>query len=141
MITNTVFTITCPDIRPTVGPTTMLLGVSEVDLAEYLEIYDSMYPDIELVNYLGEKIIDDENLAWHMTAASLSGTIFVNLEHATREDIYIAFAAEHLHDKTVFWIGNEKSHAIAILIAHASDMVFANLEEVDTYLMNTTKIR
>lgn len=133
---NSVFTVTPPDFQLTQnGPTVLLLGVEFDDITPYVNIYDTLFPDIEIVYMISEAGIDEDNLAWHRAAAGMASSVFVDIDNITTEELFLAMQLEQENKAMVYWINQSDNNALLRCLLNSYQyQVFNNLQEVEKFL-------
>lgn len=135
---NSVYTVTPPDLKlNTIGPSILLLGVSLDDSQPYIDLYEKLFPDVELTFYVGDTGFEIDVAAWFRAVAGMASSIFVNLDNIAAEEVFLAMQAEHENRALVFWISQEKTYpALVSLLNSYQYQVFGTLDEVEAFLLN-----
>ena len=102
---NTVYTVTPPDLRLNmIGPSVLLLGVTMETSTPYIEVYDNLFPEVEITFFVSEDGFNDKHTPWFRAAAGIASSIFVNLDNISAEEVLLAIEAEHDKTTLVYWI-------------------------------------
>jgi hypothetical protein len=135
---NSVYTVTPPDLKlNTIGPSVLLLGVTLDESNEYTEIYEKLFPDVEIAFFVGDDSFVADYAPWYRAQASIASSIFVNLDNITAEEIFLAMQAEHDNRAMVFWISKEQTNPTMISLLNSYQyQIFNNLNEIEEFLLN-----
>lgn len=133
---NTVYTVTPPDLQLNViGPSILLLGETLETSVPYGELFDKLFPEVEISVYVSDQGFNPDLAAWYRAAAGMVSSIFVNLDDITAEEVFLAMQAEHENRSMVFWLSNEKKYpAMVALLNSYQYQVFESLDEVEKIL-------
>lgn len=134
---NSVYTVTPPDLKLNlIGPSVLLMGVSLADYTPYADIYDKMFPEVEITFFVFEEAFDPEHTAWLRAACGMVTSIFVNVDTITPEELFLAMQAEKDERVMVFWVSENKTNPTLVSLLNSyAYQVFANLESVEQYLL------
>jgi hypothetical protein len=137
---NSVYTVTPPDLKlNTIGPIVLFMGITLDELQPYADIYDKLFPEVEITFYVSEKGFRPELAPWFRAVASMSSGIFVNLDNITTEEVFLAIQAilDRKNDVMVYWISqNKKSNAMMSLLNSYQYRIFTRLEDISKFLIN-----
>jgi len=135
--TNTVFTITPPDLRLSKnGPMVLLLGLTLKNTAPYIKMIDTFFPAVEITYYASDDGITNENINWYRAVAGMASWIIINIDNITTEEVFIALENESSSTTTdVYWVATEKNQNIMLrqLLNSYNYRVF-NINELDAHL-------
>lgn len=134
---NTVYTVTPPDLAiPTIGPSVLLLGVDLDASKPYTDIYDKLFPEVEITFFISEEGYRTDQTAWFRAVAGMASSIFVNIDNITADEVFLAMQAEHENRAMVFWMSQEKTYPSMISLLNSYQYrVFSSLEEIEQYLV------
>lgn len=134
---NSVYTVTPPDLKlNTIGPSVLLLGVSLDNSKSFVDIYERLFPEVELTFYVSESGFSQENAPWFRAVTGMASIIFVNLDNITAEEVFLAMQAEHDNRAMVFWLAQEKIYPAMISLLNSYQyQVFNSLEEIESFLI------
>tara|TARA_R110000851_G_scaffold17372_1_gene55177 strand:+ start:2824 stop:3261 length:438 start_codon:yes stop_codon:yes gene_type:complete len=135
---NSVYTVTPPDLKlPTIGPSVLLLGITLADYKPYADVYDKLFPEVEITFFVGDDAFTAEYAAWYRAVASMASSIFVNLDNITPEEVFLAMQAEHDKSAMIFWISQEKTYPPMVSLLNSYQYrIFNNLAEIEQYLLD-----
>lgn len=135
---NTVYTVTPPDLRLNmIGPSVLLLGVDLDAAKEYADVYDRLFPEVEITFYVGEDGFTPDVAAWYRAAAGMASSIFVNLDNITAEEVFLAMMAEQDNRAMVFWVSKDKKYpAMVSLLNSYQFQIFSSLDEIEKFLVD-----
>jgi hypothetical protein len=135
---NSVYTVTPPDLKmPTIGPSVLLLGITLDDYKPYADVYDKLFPEVEITFFVGDEAFTAEHAAWYRAVASMASAIFVNLDNITSEEVFLAMQAEHDKSAMIFWITQEKTYPPMVSLLNSYQYrIFSNLNEIEQHLLN-----
>jgi hypothetical protein len=133
---NAVYTVTPPDLTlNTLGPSILLLGIALEEIKPYSDVYDNLFPEVEIAVYVGETGFDPVNIAWYRAVAGMANSIFVNLDNATIEEIFIGLQCENDEKCIVFWISTERNCVSLLQLLNSYQyQVFTSLDEIDKFI-------
>jgi len=133
---NTVYTVTPPDLRlNTIGPSVLLLGITMDDSKPYTDIYDKIFPEVEITFYVSEDGFRPQHVPWFRAATGMVSSIFVNLDNITTEEVFLAMQAEQEKCAMVFWFSQQETHStMAALLNSYQYEVFGSLDEIEKKL-------
>ena len=134
---NSVYTVTPPDLKlNTIGPSVLLLGVSIDNSTEYQDIYEKLFPEVEITFYVGEEEFGPEYAPWYRAVAGMSSSIIDNLDNITAEEVFLAMQAEHENRAMVFWVAQNKNYpAMVSLLNSYQYQIFNSLNEIEAFLL------
>lgn len=135
---NTVYTVTPPDLAiPTIGPSVLLLGVDLDNSKAYTDVYDKLFPEVEITFFVSEDGFHPRHVAWFRAVAGMASSIFVNLDNITAEEVFLAMQAEHENRAMVYWISQDKKYpAMVGLLNSYQYQVFSSIDEIENFLVN-----
>ena len=91
---NSVYTVTPPDLTlNTIGPTVLLLGVTYDDSKPYSDVYEKLFPEVEITFFVSEEGFNPNFAPWFRAVAGMSSSIFVNLDNITAEEVFLAISS------------------------------------------------
>ena len=137
MITkNSVYTVTPPDLTlHMVGPSVLMLGTTLEESKPYLDLYDKLFPDVEITFYVADNGFTPEYMAWFRAAAGMVSSVFVNVDGISPEELFIATQMEHEDRAMVFWISEKKTQPVMLSLLNSYQyQVFNNLDEIEELL-------
>jgi hypothetical protein len=118
-----------------IGPSVLMLGITREDAKPYLDLYDKLFPDVEITFYVADDGFDPEYVAWFRAAAGMVSSVFVNADSITTEELLIATQMEHEDRAMVFWVSQEKTQPVLLSLLNSYQFqVFNSLEEIETLL-------
>lgn len=136
---NSVYTVTPPDLKlNTIGPTVLFMGITLDDLQPYADIYDKLFPEVEITFYVSEKGFLPEFASWFRAAASMSSGIFVNLDNITTEEVFLAIQSilDRKSDVMVYWISESKKPNVMLSLLNSYQYrVFTSLDDITKFLI------
>ncbi len=135
---NTVYTVTPPDLRINmIGPSVLLLGTDLEHCQDYTQLYDKLFPEVEITFFVGEEGFNPGLAHWYRATAGMASNIFVNLDNITAEEIFLAMQAEHENRALVFWVAKDKTYpAMVSLLNSYQYQVFNSLDEVEKFMLD-----
>ena len=135
---NTVTTVTPPDLHiQTIGPSVLLLGTTLEESKEYTDVYEHLFPEVEITFFVSEKGFNPDLAAWYRAVAGMASSIFVNLDNITAEEVFLAMQAEHENRAIVFWVSQEKKYpAMVALLNSYQYQIFGSLDEIEKFLVD-----
>ncbi len=138
---NTVTVVTPPDLHINVlGPIVLLLGVDLAGSKSYTEIYERLFTEVEINFFVSEQGFDYGQTAWYRAAAGMASSVFINVEDATREEIYLATQIDKQGEAMVFWISETmKSSTMISMLNSYQTRIFQSLDEVEKFLVDGYK--
>lgn len=139
---NTVTVVTPPDLHINVfGPIVLLLGVNLEGSKPYTNVYERLFPEVEINFFVSEDGFKPEHTAWFRAAAGIANSVFINVDDATTEEIYIATQIEHHNkDVMVYWISQSgRAESIITLLNSYYTRIFTSLDEIETFLVDGFK--
>jgi hypothetical protein len=120
----------------TIGPSVLLLGITLDDYKPYADVYDKLFPEVEITFFVGEEAFNAEHAAWYRAVAGMSSAIFVNLDNITSEEVFLAMQAEHDKRAIIFWVSQQKPQPVMVgLLNSYQYRIFSNLDEIEQYLL------
>jgi hypothetical protein len=133
---NSVYTVTPPDLTlQMIGPSVLMLGITREDSKPYLDLYDKLFPDVEITVYVADDGFDPEHVAWFRAVAGMASSVFVNVDSITTEELLIATQMEHEDRAMVFWMSQEKTQPVLLSLLNSYQFqVFNSLDEIETML-------
>lgn len=134
---NTVYTVTPPDLAlNTIGPSVLLLGINLENSKEYTDIYDKLFPEVEITFYVSEDGFQTKHAPWFRAANGMASSIFVNLDDITAEEVFLAQQAENEGKAMVFWISIERKFPVMISLLNSYQIrVFSSIKEIEEFLL------
>jgi len=135
---NSVYTVTPPDLKlNTIGPSVLLLGTTREGSQPYIDIYEKLFPDVEITFFVSETEFNAEYASWYRAVAGMSSSIFVNLDNITIEEMFLAMQAEHVDRAMVFWLAQEKTNPTMVgLLNSYQYQIFNDLDEIEAFILN-----
>lgn len=135
-IKNTVYTVTPPDLTlHMIGPSVLLLGVTLEESEPYSDLYDKLFPEVEITLYVSDKGFTAEYAAWFRACAGMVSSVFVNVDKISAEELLIATQMERDDRAMVFWMSQEKKQPVLLSLLNSYQyQVFHALDEVETML-------
>jgi len=135
---NTVYTVTPPDLKLNlIGPSVLLLGVTLEEHQPYADLYDKLFPEVEITFYVGDDQINHETVPWYRACAGMASSICVNLDNVTAEEVFLAVQVELEKRALVFWMSEEKTNPMLVSLLNSYQyQVFSTLDEVEQFLLN-----
>lgn len=135
---NTVSIVTPPDLHiPVIGPTVLLLGTTMDDSKEYTDVYERLFPEVEITFFVSDNGFPPSVAAWFRAAAGMSSSIFVNIDNITAEEVFLAMQAEHENRAVVFWLSQKQKYpAMVSLLNSYQYQVFGSLDEIEKFLID-----
>lgn len=137
-IKNTIYTVTPPDLRlNTFGPSVLLLGVDLASSKPYTDLYDRLFPEVEITFFVRDSEFEPSLAPWYRAVTGIASSIFVDLDHANVEEIFLATHAANENRALVFWIAKEKLQpALLSLVGSYQYQVFTDVEDVGKFLLD-----
>lgn len=138
---NTVTIVTPPDLHINVyGPIVLLLGVDLEGSKPYMAVYERLFTEVEINFFVSEKGFDYSQAAWYRAVAGMASSVFINVEDATREEIYLASQIDRQGDAMVFWVSttNQSTTMLTFLNSYQT-RIFSSLDEIETFLVDGLK--
>jgi len=135
---NTVYTITPPDLRlNTNGPSTLILGVNLENSKDYTDVFDKLFPEVEVNFFVRENEIDAQTLAWYRVMSGIASSVVVDVDNITSEELLIALQAEYDNNILVYWVSleNKQSDLMSLLNSYRYQ-IFASATDLETYLVS-----
>jgi hypothetical protein len=138
---NTVTIVTPPDLHINVlGPIVLLLGVDLEGSKPYTAVYERLFKEVEINFFVSENGFDYGQVAWYRAVAGMASSVFINVENATREEIYLASQIDRQGEAMVFWISEDmKSSTMLALLNSYQIRLFHSLDEIETFLVDGLK--
>lgn len=135
-MTDSVYTVTPPDLRVTEsGPSILMLGVAFDNSDPYVNLFDSLFPDSDVTIYTSEDGISEDNLAWYRATTSMSSTLIVDIDNITPEELLLALQAEAEDRPLVFWLSPTRSNPkLHKLLNSYQYSVFGSVDEIRSFL-------
>jgi hypothetical protein len=135
---NSVYTVTPPDLKLNIiGPSILLLGTTLSDYKPYADIYDKLFPEVEITFFVGDKAFNSDHAAWYRAAAGMVSAIIVNLDNISAEEVFLAMQAENDKKAFVFWLSTESSYPVMVNLLNSYQYrIFSNIEEIEQFLLN-----
>lgn len=135
---NTVTTVTPPDLYlNTIGPSVLLLGTTLEESKEYRDVYEKLFPEVEITFYVSEQGFTPRVAAWYRAVAGMASSIFVNLDNITAEEVFLAMQAEHENRAVVFWVSQERKYpAMVALLNSYQYQIFGSFDEIEKFLVD-----
>jgi hypothetical protein len=137
MITkNSVYTVTPPDLTlPMVGPSVLMLGITLDESGPYLDLYDKLFPDVEITFYVTDTGFEPTYMAWFRAVAGMVSSVFVNVDGISPEELLIATQMERDDRAMVFWISQEKTRPEMLALLNSYQyQIFNTLDEIESML-------
>lgn len=138
---NTVTIVTPPDLHINVyGPIVLLLGVDLDGSKPYTNLYERLFTEVEINFFVSEQGFDYNQAAWYRAVAGMASSVFIDVENATREEIYLASQIDRQGEAMVFWISKEhRSTTMLSFLNSYQTRIFQSLDEVETFLVDGLK--
>lgn len=138
---NTVTIVTPPDLHINMyGPIVLLLGVSLDGSKPYTNLYERLFTEVEINFFVSEQGFDCGQAAWYRAVAGMASSVFIDVENATREEIYLASQIDRRGEAMVFWISKEhKSTTMLSFLNSYQTRIFQSLDEIETFLVDDLK--
>lgn len=135
---NTVYTVTPPDLRlTTIGPTVLLLGLGLKDSEQYIDMYEKLFPEVEITFFVGEEGFTTDHTSWYRAVTHMASTVIVNIDNITPEEMFLAMQVEHDNRALVFWVSEEKkSPALISLINSYQIQIFDMVSDIEKFLVD-----
>jgi hypothetical protein len=134
-VKNSVFTVTPPDLRLSPnGPCIMLLGVVMADATPYTDMYEKLFPEVEVTFFVSDDGFTEDTAPWFRATSSMASNIIVNLDSATIEELFLATEAEKDPAKLVFWMSKDRPVIVSLLSSYHYQ-IFTSLEEIEQMLV------
>lgn len=132
-MTDSVYTVTPPDLRMSSNaPTIMLLGIKYKDATPYIDLFDSVYSNLDLTIYTSEDGLTTENIAWYRAALGTASVVIADIDQMTTEEFFMAAQCCHDSQFLVFWVGDEKSSMTPVLNSYQYS-VFSGVKEIQEH--------
>jgi hypothetical protein len=133
---NSVYTVTPPDLTlHMVGPSVLMLGTTLKESKPYLDLYDRLFPDVEITFYVADDGFTPEYMAWFRAAAGMVSSVFVNVDGICQEELFIATQMERDDRAMVFWISQKKTQPVMLALLNSYQyQVFNTLDEIEGML-------
>jgi hypothetical protein len=135
---NTLYTITPPDLRLNAfGPSVLLLGVDLEGSKPYTDLYDKLFPEVEITFFVRDAEFDPTNAPWYRAVAGIATSVFIDLDQANTEEVFLATQAANENRAMVFWIAQEKLQpALVSLVGSYQYQMFTEVEDVGKFLLD-----
>jgi hypothetical protein len=137
-IKNTLYTVTPPDLRLNAyGPSVLLLGVDLEHSKPYTDLYDQLFPEVEITFFVRDSEFTPDLAPWYRAVTGMASSIFVDLDHANVEEVFLATHAANENKSLVFWISQEKLQpALSSLVGSYQYQIFAKVDDVGKFLLD-----
>lgn len=138
---NTVTLITPPDLHLNYrGPLVLFLGFTLEQSTKYSELYEKLFPDVEINFYVSENGYITENNAWYRAVSGIASSVFVNIDNITIEELFLAMQIEQQNNAMVFWISENDNNASLLSLINSYHMrIFRNTQEIEDFLIDEIK--
>lgn len=135
---NTVYTVTPPDLRLNlIGPTVLFLGFDLESSKEYINVYEKIFPDVEITFFVGEDGFRPEQVAWYRAVAGMSGNVIVNVDNITAEEVFLAMQIENDSEAMVFWLSCDRIYPAMISLLNSYHYrVFQSVDEIKNFIVD-----
>jgi len=135
---NTVYTVTPPDLRlTTIGPSVLLLGMGLEDSEHYIDMYEKLFPEVEITFFVGENGFTEPDAAWYRAVTDIASTVIVNLDRVTIEEVFLAMQVEYNNRSLVFWVSESKNCTAMISLLNSYQIqIFDSLESIEKFLVD-----
>lgn len=135
-MTESVYTVTPPDLRTTVfGPSITMLGVPFDKSEPYVKLFDNLFSDSDVTIYTSEVGLNETNVAWFRAVVGMSNIVIVDIDYITSEELVLALHAEMDNSVLVFWITSEhKNQNIQKLLNSYNYSVFTTVDQISEFL-------
>lgn len=135
---NSVYTVTPPDLTlNSIGPCVLLLGITHETSEPFAELYDKLFPEVEVTFFVSETEFDPQFAPWYRAVIGMASTIYINIDIASPEELFLAMQAERDNHQMVFWMtGNKSQPTLVSLLNSYQYQIFTSIDSVETFIMN-----
>ena len=140
---NSFYIITPPDLKlsssnENIG--VLIIGEKEDSIQEYINIYDQIYPELEILIYHCNVGLTEKNAAWYKAAACSCIDVIINLDNITKEEVLFATKLDNVIPGNIHWFSNNNENKLLkSLITSFDNVIFDSIKSFEYFLESSKK--